>query len=337
VPSSASIRSFVLLSFESELEVTKPCCLIKLSEAIVMAHTSGYAVDFRGEQGIKSISYEDLLRQHPRFFKNKGLLTSYDVFISHRHIDKQKRSDINGSQENRLIELMYDQLTNCNSIGENGKSIDIFLDTRRIPDAKHFEENFAKALVTSRLFVPMVSRHSMDKMTTFNPITGNDSVLVEWIMALTLRESKKCEIFPILLGTLTDDKAYDLFSEKDPILKKLPNVTPRACIARAKHLLMTNGCSFDEARIDRYTVNGICSELCKIKGCEAFEVQPFETLPQELSRRIKQIVSEKIEQIERAARDAAIVHDIRQQQRSHLTYLCIIFSVSQIISFFSNN
>ena len=51
-------------------------------------------------------------------------------------------------------------------------------------------------------------------------------------------------------------------------------------------------------------MKSICSELCKIKGCEAYEIQPFETMTQELSRRIKQIISEKLEQIERAAKDA---------------------------------
>jgi len=40
-----------------------------------MAHTFGYAIDFRGKQGIKSISYDDLLRQHPRF------LFSDEIFL----------------------------------------------------------------------------------------------------------------------------------------------------------------------------------------------------------------------------------------------------------------
>ena len=62
------------------------------------------------------------------------------------------------------------------------------------------------------------------------------------------------------------------------IVRKLPDVVPAVCIAKAKQLPLRNGCSFDEARIDGYTLKGICSELCKINGCEAYEIYPFETM-----------------------------------------------------------
>ena len=75
-----------------------------------------------------------------------GLLEKYDAFISHRW----------GRFDDKLVSALFDRLT-LHTVGALNRSISTFLDSLRLQLGKHFQLDFAKALVKSSVIVPFVT------------------------------------------------------------------------------------------------------------------------------------------------------------------------------------
>ena len=141
------------------------------------------------------VNGSSMQNQHPGWFRSMGLLSRYDVFISHR---------MKGLHDDKLVNGMYDRLTNY-SIESSHRSIYTFLDKRRLRDGRDCLEEFTKALINSTLIVPIVSRYALERMVKGKHKPNEcDCVLVEWIISIECYKSKRCVsgIFPILIGTI---------------------------------------------------------------------------------------------------------------------------------------
>ncbi len=140
------------------------------------------------------------------------------MFISHRWPDRSDKTNVKGLPDEKLVESIYDRLT-LYTIEESNRSIDTFLDSRRLKNGMNCVDDFAKALFKSKLIVPMVSRYALERMVQgVHQSDRSDCVLVEWMLSLECYKAKKIlGIYPVLIGTHTDDEV----KEVDSILPKL--------------------------------------------------------------------------------------------------------------------
>jgi hypothetical protein len=167
-------------------------CHITFAEAIKTFTIPGYVVESVDKRLL--ISESVLMTQHPNWFNNRyvGLLEKYDVFISHRW----------GRFDDKLVSALFDRLT-LHTVGASNRSIFTFLDSVRLQLGKHFQLDFAKALVKSSVIVPFITRNALERMTVGrHDANKEDNVLVEWIMSLELAKVKGVRILPILAGSM---------------------------------------------------------------------------------------------------------------------------------------
>ena len=223
---------------------------ITLAEAIKTFTTPGYVVESIDKRLL--ISENILKAQHPNWFNSRylGLLEWYDVFISHRW----------GRFDDRMVSTLYDRLT-LHTVGASSRPIFTFLDNVRLQLGKHFQLDFAKALVKSSVIVPFITRNALEKMTVGrHDANKEDNVLVEWIMSLEmLKVVKGIRILPIFAGSQTNDKISNLFADETaadasgrrqvPFLDTISLDVPVASLSIAKRLLQENSIPFDDARI----------------------------------------------------------------------------------------
>ena len=120
-----------------------------------MARTPEYVVDSCDMQHL--ISGAGIIVQFQKWFGSSGLLHQFDVFISHQWPDRTDKSNVRGLHDEQLVESMYKRLM-LYSIEASNRSIDTFLDSRRLQDGKDCIDDFAKALVKSTLVVSIISR-----------------------------------------------------------------------------------------------------------------------------------------------------------------------------------
>ena len=154
-----------------------------------------YVIESTCMKGINyRISGRDIKKQHPHWFANLGILDRYDVFISHRW----------GDYDNKLVARLYDSLT-LYPIGQNGRSIATFLDFKggSLQSGDNFQKGFARALIRSRVIVPVVSKFALERMVDHDGDV-EDNVLIEWIIALecvnaTYDGPRISKIYPVLI------------------------------------------------------------------------------------------------------------------------------------------
>ena len=71
-----------------------------------------------------------------------------------------------------------------------------------------WEEGFCDGLVRSRIFIPLLSRGGLHNFTKLQADSNCDNVLLEYNLALELRERGLVEfIYPIMIGDCTVDAA----------------------------------------------------------------------------------------------------------------------------------
>eukprot|EP01041_Mallomonas_annulata_P000465 gene465-868_t len=229
---------------------------------------------------------------------NEKLLDRYDVFISHRC----------GRPDDDFVEQLFDRLTLYQVENEDCRSINTFLDKKRLKNGDHFQSEYCKALVNSSIVTPIISPHALEKMVEHDPSEA-DHVLVEWICALYCLSSKCSSIHTILpiafgkkttpvatpstTGTTTPtttsngccicnsnsgDKSAvsnrrrsSLFL--DPIKGMISKSVPSASCKLASKLLKQNGiiCSYDDL-ISTYTVKYIVDEMFNFLLIQSWEM-----------------------------------------------------------------
>ena len=169
----------------------------------------------------------------------------------------------------------------------------------RLQLGKHFQLDFAKALVKSSVIVPFVTRNALERMTVGrHDANKEDNVLVEWIMSLELAKVKGVRILPILAGSLVAmdkisnlnaETALDASGRQVPFLDLISRDIPVASLSLVKRLLQENSIPFDDANLKSYTVKGVVDEITKMLGYQASDIKPDE-LSVAISEQVKCVV-----------------------------------------------
>ena len=134
------------------------------------------------------------------------LLEKYDVFISYRW----------GNVDSMFTTCLSDRF-GLYSVGPDHHAVETFLDVQRLKEGRRFQNDFAKALSSALVVVPIISKSALMRMLTHD-VTKEDNVLIEWILALECYNSKSSRvsrIYPIFFGQREDmiGEISDLFAE----------------------------------------------------------------------------------------------------------------------------
>ena len=121
-----------------------------------------------------------------------------DVFLSYR-VDS----------DSEFVEVLYDVLTKM--------GLKVYLDKKCLQPGVPWEQGFCDGLVSSRVFVPVLSRAAINNSDkewhNFNKLTANssDNVLLEYRMALELKADHLVEaIYPVMIGDIDGDRNTDI-------------------------------------------------------------------------------------------------------------------------------
>ena len=121
-----------------------------------------------------------------------------DVFLSYR-VDS----------DSEFVEVLYDILTKM--------GLKVYLDKKCLKPGVPWEEGFCDGLVSSRVFVPVLSRGAINNSTkdwqnlSKHTSSSNDNVLLEYRMALELKAGGLLEkIYPIMVGDIDGVASKDI-------------------------------------------------------------------------------------------------------------------------------
>eukprot|EP01038_Epipyxis_sp_PR26KG_P008416 gene8416-11383_t len=110
----------------------------------------------------KELNKSNVEKLYGCWIKKRGPLLKYDDFISYRW----------GSDSDFARDL-YDSLSDEHNIPladlTDHRSVDVFMDTRRIPDGTNFQKEYALSLITSTVVTPIVSKRALERMVKHNP------------------------------------------------------------------------------------------------------------------------------------------------------------------------
>ena len=189
----------------------------------------------------------------------------YDVFFSYRQ----------GKSDSSIVEMLCDCMS-CESVGENGRSIEVFWDRIRLQVGRMFDEDFMNAMFKSLGVTPILSLDALGRMVMIEDGSEMDNVLLEWVLALEILHIKGPDAFfilPIMFGKIGnkpgDAPIGNLFSEK--LIERLPEVKPHAVIDRVREFLTKRNLQPSNKLEDR-TVKGIVQELSKSMGILAWDL-----------------------------------------------------------------
>ena len=95
---------------------------------------------------------------------------------------------------------------------ETGDELRVYLDSACLVDGERWDVGFMKGLISSFIFVPIVSAAGLAPMIEGSDPSGPDNVLMEWIGALELHSRKKIRaVIPVLVG----GKRGDFFTDAE--------------------------------------------------------------------------------------------------------------------------
>ena len=123
-----------------------------------------------------------------------GEKPKFDVFLSYR-VDAD-----GGSTLHKHVEKLYNLLI--------AKGLTVWWDTKCLKKGEDWEHGFCEGLVSSRAFVPLLSRNAINHPTitwqNFSQLTADsrcDNVFLEHILAVELQELGLIDkVFPVLIG-----------------------------------------------------------------------------------------------------------------------------------------
>jgi len=228
------------------------CCLVVPSDG--GARPEGYAgylgpvmvlhgkrgvieVEGRGDRMLvghnQVLEAPELRQRFGPFLPPRGLLPHYDVFLSYRWSESD--TGLDSSIALGVFTLLSQDII-------HGRALQAFLDKKRLQVGRNFQRDFALALSTSRVMVPIVSHAALAKMHTLQA-DSEDNVLLEWLLGLELLEQKQLDLcIPVMLGKETGTPAdngamvTNLFREPgNP--SELPDLVPRRVVDLASSIL----------------------------------------------------------------------------------------------------
>jgi len=152
------------------------------------------------------------------FAVDKSYLDAYDIFLSYRWGQKDNALT---EADTALTEAIFEYMARHN-VGSPARAIAVFRDRNRLPNGMNFLDAFAKALCGSKVLVPIVSAHALERMRVeVEPSRKGarernaaalqrmreqvDYTLLEWVMGLVCYEwdpssPRKRRLYPFMLG-----------------------------------------------------------------------------------------------------------------------------------------
>ena len=167
-------------------------------------------------------------------------VASFDVFISYRWSEPDKL----------FTRRLFDSLSTFN-VGQDNRSVEVFLDIHRLRDGQQFQRAFSASLLHAKVVVPIVSSEALGRLLSHDP-SAVDNLLLEWILTLELSQQpgSSVSVFPVLFGTRVSLSSAivsgaDILAipsligdlEKENVVSRLPEVSPTATLGLARQLL----------------------------------------------------------------------------------------------------
>jgi hypothetical protein len=176
----------------------------------------------------------------------------YDVFLSYRR----------GAFDSELTVAVFAQLSD-QAVG--GRGVRVFLDRRRLEGGRDFRGDFARALASATVAVPVVSWRALQRMLKLGEDSEVDNVLLEWTLMLELVAAgrvRRC--FPVVLGRVGPENGpseahfSDLFAEG--VVARLPAVVVRRVADAAAEALRQAGVA-ESGRLRSRTVRATVEDV----------------------------------------------------------------------------
>jgi hypothetical protein len=153
---------------------------------LINADISSLSFSDSCDEDLKRILYTPWLRM-------KEAVLSYDYFLSYRW-----------GGDSQLVLAVHDRLNLFPYPSVKvSREVKVFLDNRRIKDGENFKAAFAKSVLSSTVVIPFVSVDAMERMIADQRCAKEDSVLIEWILALeglNVDKSNVKRIYPVFIG-----------------------------------------------------------------------------------------------------------------------------------------
>jgi hypothetical protein len=155
--------------------------------------------DFISPDGALIMRIDALKNRCGMWAIDRAFRESYDAFLSYRWSAPPEFTVDAQFADAPLTQAIFDQLTSHNVTPEH-RPIVVFKDTECMRNGEDFLDSFSRALVHSRVVVPLVSEYALHRMGRHDP-TKVDYTLLEWVMALVCCEADTTKrVLPILLG-----------------------------------------------------------------------------------------------------------------------------------------
>ena len=229
----------------------------------------------------------------------------FDLFISYRWRSNDSKGD-----DSSLTSILFDQLSNLQSIGDDDRCLSVFLDHIILQDGEQFQEKFCECLFNARVFLPVVSSDALMRMFEGKFTSDQeDNVLIEWMLAMRVAKVKGAKIFPLLIGNLIADdadnngslgylqKRESFFSSK--LLDKLSTLIPTKCIEIANKVMQYY--QFPSSPIPEQSVKDIVCELTKYQAYDFCKVDSKEVV-EDYTEKVMEVLRKKISEDEKATK-----------------------------------
>lgn len=199
----------------------------------------------------------------------------YDVFILPQVFISYRWGEYDGN----FVSALFDMFSNF-TFGQENRSVEVFLDKKRLQEGRKFDADFAVALTRSVVVVPIVSNDSLHRLLSHDP-SSVDNMLLEWIMSMQCYANPAGAtkaIFPFAFGSRRYDESREVIIESifsGNALNSLPHIVPTATLERgAKFLKENNIAIVDTATYYALTVHGIVTELMKFMCFQSWTFDP---------------------------------------------------------------
>eukprot|EP01038_Epipyxis_sp_PR26KG_P009604 gene9604-12933_t len=209
------------------------------------------------------INESKALQFYREWLRPKRILPDYpDLFLSYRWSDDDKS----------FIRSMSDAMTNFN-IGDNSRSVVLFVDEDCLPVGCSFQVKFANCLIATSVVCPIISKNTLDTIKS-NP-SQVDNVLLEWCLAIECYDygrKGKCRVAHVYPIFRFDVWEKDAMSGLDVVLAGLSDEIPLETIGIAETLLLSNGIT-PSSSLKTRTIKQIFERIRGFLCCKAYEMK----------------------------------------------------------------
>lgn len=218
--------------------------------------------------GSSLASPSQLSSRFAAFLPPKGLLPSYDIFISYRWTPKHGAFCTDSEFASKLFDVVGSY-----AIGTRGRRPEVFLDRNRLEEGRRFDQDFMTAMANSAVVVPLVSFDALQRMLTVQPGLQRpcDNVVLEWCLVTELQEQGRVEcVLPVIIGKIEAGIVSNIFD--DDVMGRLPEVPCEPEIAKVREFLTKNGWR-ESRKLATLTIKSVVDSICNCLGIMLWDLQ----------------------------------------------------------------